>query len=327
MRLEGKRENCLNYQNNLKNTVAFCISSLSDLKDICLTGKRTETTKHTSKPAGDLKQGSELPVIASSPNGTQDHQTGIHTKSSESTRFEDGAKLQYIKTALNSKQDCILPSVPSQPDPPFHTQGSCNSSDGKKECAPNNSSRVAKRRVRLPKFQWTECRLKGNSKTPSEKYTISMKAAEKGEKSMAESHQYIDNSESILLTNRQLNSRGNLHLGSTVKSPASKSRGANFSVVKNDMFSWDARRKFPSESTLIRVLGHQTGSLPNKGMSTASKERQTTRDTASSQNTNKNLSLHYWMRFKRRQFNHVLEARSFKPGEKQRGTTAVAEQN
>lgn len=199
------------------------------------------------------------------------------------------------------------------------------------------TKRVQKDRIRLPKFQWTECHVKNAAKKPpTEKNIATSKVEKRDTKPIVENFQSSDSDESLT---RQLISRGNLHLGSTVQTPKSKSKPARVAVGKCEVFSstvpnapepvrksYQTGTKLPSETAFIRILGHQTGPPPKVTSQTESKEigkgRPRTEERAF---VNQNLPIQYLTRLGRRKFHHVLEARSFKPGERKLRATALAD--
>lgn len=200
-----------------------------------------------------------------------------------------------------------------------------------------NSKRFQKERIRLPKFQWAECHVK-NHRKERDRNNATVKV-EKKEKPIVETLPSSDSEENVLLSTRQLNSRGNLHLGSTVPPPSSKSKLASVPVGKCEVFSstksssaerrripYQTGTKFPSETAFIRILGQQTGPPPKETSKNRSKEANKERPSTNEKAfMNQNLPLQYMTRFGRRKFYHVLEARSFKPAEKKPRATALAD--
>lgn len=281
-----------------------------------------------------------LPFIVTASNGKQVSQKlgkGKLSTASEEDKLDAVKNRQdVIRTAPERTQDPILPCVPSISDRPHQMEDKPISNSAKHQSA-DESKRFHKERIRLPKFQWTECHLKNNPKV-TEKNTAPVKV-EKKDTPLVEVLQSSDSDENALISTRQINSRGNLHLGITAvaSAPSSNSKPARVAVGKCEIFSstnsssgervrksYQTARKLPSETAFIRILGHQTGPPPKnaiKNESKANKEGPSMKEKAL---MNQNLPIQYLSRFGRRKFHHVLEARSFKPSEKKLGTTALA---
>ena len=241
-----------------------------------------------------------------------------------------------IRTAPELTQDTVLPCVGSKPDAPHQMDDKLISNSARHQPT-DESRRFQKERIRLPKFQWTECHVK-NHRIEKEKNNAAVRVEMK-ENPIAETIPSSDSEENVLLSTRQLNSRGNLHLGSTVIPPNSKSKSASVAVGKCEVFSstktssaerrrkpYQTGRKLPSETAFIRILGQQTGPPPKEttknGSKMATKERPSTNEKTF---MNQNLPLQYMTRFGRRKFHHVLEARSFKPAEKKLRAATLAD--
>lgn len=329
----------------------------SDLQNICLTGKRTENSDHKTATSSSTKLNKEgLPFVVTSSNGKQVSQKVENRKRRTSLDEErsDGRNnsqelirtapvmtqdsvLQYapLKLSHTSTRDTFLPSVPSKPDAPHQIPDKPVSNAAKSE-SKDETKRIQKERIRLPKFQWTECHVK-SPKNESKDKNIAIKTVER---KYAKATENLQNSDSDESASRQLYSRGNLHLGSTVQTPKSKSkRPVRVTVGKCEVFSstapnttervrkpYQTRTKLPSETTFIRILGHQTGPPPKASRQRESKETSKGRPrTEERAFANSSLPLHYLSRFGRRNFHHVLEARSFKPGERKLRATALAD--
>lgn len=281
-----------------------------------------------------------LPFIVTASNGKQVSQK-IGKRELSTTLEEEKldavkSRQDVIRTAPELTKEPVLPCVPSKPDVPNQMDEKLISNSAKHQSV-DESRRFHKERIRLPKFQWTECHVK-NHRTAREKIIPTTKV-EKKEKPIVETLPSSDSDENVLLSTRQLNSRGNLHLGSTVLSPNAKSKPARVTVGKCEIFSstnsssadripkpYQTARKLPSETAFIRILGQQTGP-PSKeasknGSKVTNKERPSTKERAL---INENVPLQYMSRFGRRKFHHVLEARSFKPAEKKLRATALAD--
>ena len=238
---------------------------------------------------------------------------------------------ELIQAVPEATKDTVLPSVSSKPDVPHQIQDKPVLNFAKSQ-SKDETKRVQKERIRLPKFQWTECHVKNPKKMSKEKTFATTKVEKRAEN--------ILNSDSDESDARQLISRGNLHLGTTVPSPKSKStRPSRVAVGKCEVFSstapntaegvrkpYQTGTKLPSETAFIRILGHQTGPPPkatSQGRAKEeSKERPKTEEKAFG---NHNLPLQYLTKFGKRNFHHVLEARSFKPGERKLRATALAD--
>ena len=320
----------------------FC----SDLQNICLTGKRTDNGERKTAPSNvDTKLKSDgLPFIVTASNGKQVSQTIGNRKlstTSEEDRLDAGKTHQdRIQTAPElTTQDTVLPCVPSNPDVP-HQMDDKPISNSAKHQSSNESKRFHKERIRLPKFQWTECHAKNHRKA-TEKNNATTKVEKIAEKPIVETLPSSESDENVLLSTRQLTSRGNLHLGSTVLSPNSKSKPARVAVGKCEIFSstnsssakrirkpYQTGTKLPCESAFIRILGQQTGPPPkdtNKNESKDTNKELSRPSTKEKVFINQNLPLQYMTRYGRRKFHHVLEARSFKPGERKLRATALAD--
>ncbi|KAL9981695.1 hypothetical protein ACROYT_G010436 [Oculina patagonica] len=313
----------------------------SDLQNICLTGKRTENADRKTASSSDTKLNSDgLPFIVTASNGKQVSQKAgkrkLSTTSDEEKLDTVKNRQDVIRTAPELTKDIVLPCVGSKPDVPHQMDDKPISSSAKHQSS-EESRRFQKERIRLPKFQWTECHVK-NNRRERERNNATVKV-EKKEKPIVETLPSSDSEENVLLSTRQLNSRGNLHLGSTVSPPTSKSKSAHVAVGKCEIFSstksssaerrpkpYQTGTKLPSETAFIRILGQQTGPPPKEasknGSKEANKERPSTNEKAF---MNQNLPLQYMSRFGRRKFQHVLEARSFKPAEKKLRATALAD--
>ena len=314
----------------------------SDLQNICLTGKRTDNAERKPAPSSsDAKLNNEgLPFIVTASNGKQVSQktgkTKLNTTSEEEKSDAAKSHQDVVRTALELTVDTVLPCVPSKPDIPHQMEEKPISNSAKYHSA-DESRRFRKERIRLPKFQWTECHVK-NHRTVREKNTTTTKL-ERKEKPIVETLSSSESDDNVLLPTRELNSRGNLHLGSTVLSANAKSKPARLTVGKCEIFSsinsssvdhnpkpYQTARKLPSQTAFIRILGQQTGPPPKEAKKSASKdadkERPSTREKVL---LNQNVPLQYMSRFGRRKFHHVLEARSFKPAEKKLRATALAD--
>ena len=314
----------------------------SDLQKICLTGKRQESGDRKAVLNSDTELNSEsLPFIVTASNGKKVSQKlGRRRRQSTSSEGDkpDSVKNRQdvIRTAPELAQDPILPCMPSIPDLP-HKVDDKLISHPVKHTPEDDSKRFHKERIRLPKFQWTECHVKNNC-IATEKTAVPVKVEMK-EKPVEEALQSSDSDENAIITAQKFNSKGNLHIGGFVlTAPSSKPKPAHVTVGKCEIFSstnssggervrksYETARKLPCETAFIRVLGHQTGPPPKSTSKNeskdASKERPNTKDRAL---MNQNLPIQYLTRFGRRKFHHVLEARSFKPSEKKLGAPALA---
>lgn len=321
---------------------AFCDFLFSDLQNICLTGKRTDSADRKPAPSGnDDKLNSEiLPFIVTASNGKQVSQkiakrklsTTLEEEKSDATK----SRQDLVRTAPELTKDPVLPCVPSKSDVPHHMEEKPTSSSATHHTA-DESRRFHKERIRLPKFQWTESHVK-NHRTAGEK-NITTTMAEKNEKPTVEALPSSESDDNVLLSTRQLNSRGNLHLGSTVLSANAKSKPARLAIGKCEVFSftnppsvhhipkpYQTSRKFCSETAFIRVLGQQTGPPPKEARRNVSKDtNKERRNTKEQVLLNENAPLQYMSRFGRRKFHHVLKARSFKPAEKKLRAAALAD--
>ena len=313
----------------------------SDLQNICLTGKRTDNTDRKPAPSGsDTKLNSEvLPFIVTASNGKQVSQKTVKRKLITTLEEEksDAAKTRQdvVRTAPELTKDTVLPCVPSKPDAPHQMEEKPIANSAKH---PSADRRFYKERIRLPKFQWTEGYV-NNLRTTREK-NITTTRVERREKPIVETPASSKSDENALLSTRQLNSRGNLHLGNTVLSENAKSKPARVAVGKCEIFSstnsssvdripksYQTARKLPSETAFIRILGQQTGPPPPRdakknASKDTNKERPNTKEKVL---MNQNEPLRYVSRFGGRNFHHVLEARSFKPAEKKLRATALAD--
>lgn len=143
-----------------------------------------------------------------------------------------------------------------------------------------------------------------------------------------------------LETREGISSRGNLCLGTTVKRPATNSKEPQRKkVTKTGIFPCEYTlehlsktvKSSPRETTFIRILGQPKGPFPTSckesNMAATKLER-----TESAEKTTKPLQsvtkdcgipLSYLRRFGRRNFHHVLEARSYKPETRKLGTTVI----
>ena len=323
--------------------LSFCQSYLfflfSDLQKICLTGKRTENGDRKTASSNNTKLNKEgLPFILTSSSDKQVSEKPEHRKQImplEEERTDVGKNHEVlIRTAPELTQDYVLPSVPSKPDIPHRAQDKpvfLNSADCQSK---DKTKRFQRERIRLPKFQWTECHVIKASKETS---TTTAKVEDKETKPTVENILSSDSDESLT---RHLVSRGNLHLGSNFQSSKSKSKPDRVAVGKCEVFSstvpstaeqirrsyqTGTKTKIPSEKAFIQILGQQTGPPPKaagqNGTKETSKRRPKTEEKAF---VNQNLPLQYLTRFGRRKFHHVLEARSFKPGERKLGAAALA---
>lgn len=312
------------------------------MQNICLTGKRKEGGDRKAVLNNDTKLNSEsLPFIVTASNGKKVSQKLGRRR--QSTTLEGDKpdavinRQDVIRTAPESTRDPILPCMSSVPDLP-HKMEDKPILNLTKHTTVDDSKRFQKERIRLPKFQWTECHVKNNRKA-TEETNVPVKE-EKKEKPVKEVPESSDSDENAMITARKLNSTVNLQIGGFVlPTPSSKPKPAYVTVGKCEIFSstnsagsergirksYETARKLPSKTEFIRVLGHQTGPPPksaNKNESKgANKERPNTKERAL---MNKNLPIQYLTRFGRRKFHHVLEARSFKPSEKKLGATALA---
>ena len=314
----------------------------SDLQNICLTGKRTDNADRKPAPSGsDNKLNSEvLPFIVTSSNGKQVSQKTVKRKLSatlEEEKSDHAAKTRQdvVRTAPELTKDTVLPCVPSKSDAPHQMEEKPIANSAKH---PSADRRFYKERIRLPKFQWTEGYV-NNHRTAREKNITTIKV-ERKEKPIVKTPASSESDENVLLSTRQLNSRGNLHLGSTVLVENAKSRPERVTVGKCEIFSstnsssvdripksYQTARKLPSETAFIRILGQQTGPPPPRAAKKnaskdTNKERPNTKEKVL---MNQNEPLRYVSRFGRRNFHHVLEARSFKPAEKKLRATALAD--
>ena len=315
----------------------------SDLQNICLTGKRTDSSdrKPAEPSCNDGKLNSDiLPFIVTASNGKQVSQK--IAKGKLSITLEEGksdatkCRQDLVRTAPELTEDPVLPCVPSKPDVPHHIEEKPISSSATHHSA-DESRRFHKERIRLPKFQWTESNVK-NYRTAREK-NITTTMAENNEKPTVETLPSSESDDNVLLSARQLNSRGSLRLGSTVVSANAKSKPARVAIGKCEVFSstnpssadhipkpYQTARKFCSETAFIRILGQQTGPPPKEASKNASKDTNKERpSTKENMLLNQNVPLQYMSRFGRRNFHHVLKARSFKPAEKKLRAAALAD--
>lgn len=307
----------------------FCLIFCSDLQNICLTGKRTESgdRKTISMNNGAKLSKEGLPFIVTSSNGKKVSQKPECKKQSITVEEERtdvrNNREDLIRTAPELTEDSVLPSVPSKPDLPHHEQDELVFFNSGGFQSKSETKRIEKERIRLPKFQWSECHVK---KVPRGSNIATAKVPEKNQRNpVVENFHSSDSDESF---NRPLVSRGNLRLGSTVQSPKLKSKPARVAVGKCEVFSSEppstaerARKsyqggiKLPSETAFIQILGQQTGPPPKAANQNRSKEINKRRPRTEEKTfVNQNMPLQYLTRFGRRSFHHVLEARSFKPG-------------
>ena len=247
-------------------------------------------------------------------------------------KIDEGKNRQELIRAIPEvPKDTVLPSVSSKPDLPHQIQDKPVLNLAKRQ-SKDGTKRVQKERIRLPKFQWTECHVKNPKKMPKENTLVTTKVEKKAEN--------ISNSDSDESPARQLISRGNLHLGSTLPSPISKStRPPRVAVGKCEVFSSTAPNtaegvrkpyqmgtKLPSETSFIRILGHQTGPPPKASSQSHAKEECKERPkTEEKAFGNHDIPLKYLTKFGKRNFHHILEARSFKPAERKLRATALAD--
>ena len=323
------------------NCAYFVNSFFSDLQNICLTGKRTENADRKPAPSGsNTKLNSDvLPLIVTS-NGKQVSQKigkrELSTTSEEGKLDVAESRHNVVRTAPELTKDTVLPCVPSKPDVPHQIDEKQISNSATHQSA-DESRRFHKERIRLPKFQSTECHA-DNHRTARWK-NITTTKVEKREKPVAKTLPSSESDENVLLSTRQSNSRGNLNLGRTVLSENAKSKPASVAVGKCEIFSstnsssvdripksYQTSRKLPSKTAFIQILGQQTGPAPREASKNASKdtnkERPSTREKVF---FNQAVPLQYMGRFGQRKFHHVLEARSFKPAQKKLRATALAD--
>ena len=268
-----------------------------------------------------------LPFIVTSSNGKKVSQKPECKKQSTTVEEERtdvrNNREDLIRTAPELTEDSVLPSVRSKPDLPHHEQDEPVFFYSGGFQSKSETKRIEKERIRLPKFQWTECHVK---KVPRGTNIATAKVPEKNQRNpVVENFHSSDSDESF---NRPLVSRGNLRLGSTVQSPKLKSKPARVAVGKCEVFSSEppstaerAREsyqggiKLPSETAFIQILGQQTGPPPKAASQNRSKEINKRRPRTEEKTfVKQNMPLQYLTRFGRRSFHHILEARSFKPG-------------
>ena len=263
--------------------------------------------------SSDGKQVSQKPECRKQSIAVEEERTDVRNKREDLTR-----------TTPELTEDSVLPSVPSKLDLPRHEQDEPVFSNSGGFQSKSETKRIAKERIRLPKFQWTECHAK---KLPRGTNIAIGKLPGKNQRNtVVENFHNSDSDESF---NRPLISRGNLRLGSTVQSPKLKSKPARVTVGKCEVFSSEppstaerARKshqggiKLSSESAFIQILGQQTGTPPKVANQNRSKEINKRRPRTEGKTfVNQNMPLQYLTRFGgRRSFHHVLETRSFKPG-------------
>lgn len=331
-----------NYFLCILNLCLLCDFLFSDLQNICLTGKRTDSADRKCAPSvSDDKLNSEiLPFIVTASNGKQVSQKIAKRKLSATLEEEKSDATQsrqdVVPTAPELTKDPVLPCVPSKPDVPHHAEEKPISNSTTHRSA-DESRRFHKERIRLPKFQWTESHVK-NHRTARGK-NIMTTVVEKNEKPTVETLPSSESDDNVLLSTRQLNSRGNLRLGSTVLSANAKSKPASVAIGKCEIFSstnsssvdhipkpYQTARKLVSETAFIRILGQQTGPPPKETRKNASKDTNKERPNTKEQVLlNQDVPLQYMSRFGRRKFQHVLKARSFKPEEKKLRAAALAD--
>lgn len=140
-----------------------------------------------------------------------------------------------------------------------------------------------------------------------------------------------------LETREGISSRGNLCLGTTVRPVTSqKEKRNNKKLSKTSSFPCDhtlqqlsrTAKNSPRETTFIRILGQPKGPFPSaKGSNMAGNKLERTeaieKAAKSRQSIDYGIPLSYLRRYGRRNFHHVLEARSYKPETREMGTTII----
>ena len=153
--------------------------------------------------------------------------------------------------------------------------------------------------------------------------------------------EFVSSSDSDDNVPRRLTSRGSLRLGSNVQSHKSMSKKtpSHVCLSKCEVYSstiqntGERLQKFgqsgtrrSDETAFIQIFGQQTGPPPKVANKARTKviEKDSSSRKAKSMSKH-NLPLHCLTKFGRSNFHHVLEARSYKPGERKLGATAVAD--
>ncbi|XP_031560225.1 uncharacterized protein LOC116296355 isoform X2 [Actinia tenebrosa] len=136
-------------------------------------------------------------------------------------------------------------------------------------------------------------------------------------------------------------SRGNLRLGTTVR-PATNQKDVKrktnvpqtpqgrFDLHSNSYLSGSSHQsrksKLPVETTFIKILGNQKVAPPKPSNVNTERKRDTPRTKIRRQSSSKEyqgIPLRYLRKFGRHNFNHVLEARSYKPETRKLGSTII----
>ncbi|XP_068749777.1 uncharacterized protein [Montipora capricornis] len=323
----------------------FKVAALrSDLQKICLTGKRAANGDHKTDLSNGTKLDNQgLPIITTAFNGKhvsrklEQRETIISKDKEKEMRISDEkSRNNLVRTAPALTKASVLPTVPGKPNLSHQIQQKpVVNSAGNRSKGAELIRRNQRERIRLPKFQWTERPVK-------DKRNIERRFdAKKVEKKDAKQTELFSTSDSDDNVARKLISRGSLRLGSNVQSHKSSPKRQLFqgNVSKCEVYSSNAPNTseslqkpcqtgtcIPNKTTFIQIFGQQTGPPPKVASKARSKvNRKEGSRTKDKSMANPNLPLQYLTKFGRTNFHHVLEARSFKPGGKKLGATALAD--
>ena len=336
-------EKFLSLMNNAKLILAvfFTTASCSDLQKICLTGKRpADGGDQKRAPSNSTQRDNRgLPLIVA-PSYTNKFSTEkvtqkeliISLDDKKEKRIDDDKNRTAPVLSTASSFPTVQPkqgSLHRIQEKPVSTSARGRSKD--------EDRLFHRERIRLPKFQWTEHHVK-NKKVVSQERGVE---ATNGEKRDVKQPEFISTSDSDDSVPRQLTSRGSLRLGSNVqcRKSVSKKTPSHVSLSKCEVYSstlpnaGERLQKYSQtgtrrsdETAFIQIFGQQTGPPPkvaNKARTKVTEKDSSSRKAKSV--SNQNLPLHCLTKFGRSNFHHVLEARSFKPGERKLGATAVAD--
>ena len=328
--------------NNAKLFLAafFFPASRSDLQKICLTGKRpADGGEQKTAPSNSTERdNSGLPLIVA-PSYSNTVSKKVTQK--ELVISHDDKKEKRIDNDKNGTAPALstassFPTVQPKQDP-FHRMQEKPISTSARGRSKDENRLFHRERIRLPKFQCTDHHVK-NKKVVSQDSGVEATNVEKRDVKESE---FVSTSDSDDNVPRRLTSRGSLRLGSNVQSHKSMSKKtpSHVSLSKCEVYSSTIQNtgerlqksgqpgtRRSDETAFIQIFGQQTGPPPkvaNKARTKVIEKDSSSRKAKSM--SNHNLPLHCLTKFGRSNFHHVLEARSYKPGERKLGATAVAD--
>ncbi|KAK3727831.1 hypothetical protein QZH41_008251 [Actinostola sp. cb2023] len=321
----------------------------SDVKDICLTGRKTKSTENKSVPLTPRTTTSTLPQIETANSNVVLPTVKENDAECTATEEKKGGKQPTLcgifSERLRRYQDIRNIIRVTSNEKPRNMQ---NLAKSKKEslilpaaklvCKDADKSRHEIVGTTFPQIPlWTEYQPR-QQKIQSERVLETLRIGKKVKTSKESlTEELIEENLNLrsLETREGINSRGgNLCLGTTVRALTNQKEQhrtiktnptyLNKYLSDNSNLPFKKTNLHPRETTFIRILGHHKAP-PTKDSNMVTKQDLNEDKAKIHQSVTKDygIPLSYLRRFGRPHFHHVLEARSYKPETRKLGTAVI----